>query len=726
VKVRTYLLIFALAILVPMLAFAAIAVVAFDRQQRALVERGGVETARALMNALDRELEGTITTLRALATARSLERDDLAMFYEDARRVLASQQHWFTITLVAPSGQRLMDLVYPYGSDLPPLRERETFELVVRTGRPAVGPITFGPLIGRYAVPIRVPILRGGRVAYVLTGVIEPAAIEEILRRQQIPSDWVGTVFDSRRAVVARTRGADPFVGKPVSPEFARALETAREGWTITHTLEGAAVYTAFSRSDATGWGVGLGIPPSAVDGPLRRSLWTIAGGGVAFLVAAVALSVLVGQRIARPIVALSTGAKAFAEGSDVALVAPTGGPAEVDAVSRAFVEGSVLLRTRAAERDEALALIDTLVAGAPVGLAFIDLGGRYRRVNAAFAAMAGLSIDEHLGRSAEEVLPAVARDVETHVGHVLSTRQPVTDVELTVAAPGSPGVTRSWRMSFYPVATETRGTVGVGCIAVEVTEQRRVEQERADLLARAQEARTEAEAANRAKDEFLAVLSHELRTPLNAVYGWARMLRTSDVDAATTRRALDVIDRNASAQLRLIDDLLDVSRVVTGNMRLDVTTVDLRAVVEAALDSVRPAATAKNIALKVLHDPESTPVVGDADRLQQVVWNLLSNSIKFTPAQGRVQVQVRRVGAYVEIVVSDTGLGIEPRLLPYVFDRFRQADSTSTRPHGGLGLGLALVRHLVELHGGEVTVSSDGEGHGATFVVRLPVSTAV
>ena len=238
--------------------------------------------------------------------------------------------------------------------------------------------------------------------------------------------------------------------------------------------------------------------------------------------------------------------------------------------------------------------------------------------------------------------------------------------------------------------------------------------------------AREAADAGNRAKDEFLALLSHELRTPLNAVYGWARMLQSGQVSPERMPRALDAIVRNADAQVRMIDDLLDVSRVITGKMRLDVRSVDLKAVVEDALDAVRPAAESKAIRLQSVLDPRAGLVTGDPARLQQVVWNLLMNAVKFTPRGGRVQVSLQRATSHVQIVVSDTGRGIDRAVLPFVFDRFRQADSSSTRAHGGLGLGLALVKHLVELHGGAVVAHSDGDGKGATFVVTLPVAIAV
>jgi signal transduction histidine kinase/ActR/RegA family two-component response regulator len=277
------------------------------------------------------------------------------------------------------------------------------------------------------------------------------------------------------------------------------------------------------------------------------------------------------------------------------------------------------------------------------------------------------------------------------------------------------------------PLVTAIQEIRDVAAALVAASDERaRAEIHREDLLGKEQIARARAEAADRAKDEFLAVLSHELRTPLNAVYGWARMLRAGQLrDAEQLTRAFDVIERNASAQVQLVNDLLDVSRVISGKMRLDVRTVDPRGVVEAALDAVRPAADAKGIRLQPVLDPRAGPITGDPDRLQQVVWNLLINAVKFTPKGGRVQVHLQRVNSHVEIVVSDTGQGIPPDVLPVIFERFRQADSSSTRAHAGLGLGLALVRHLVELHGGTVEARSAGDGLGATFVVSLPVAIA-
>lgn len=249
---------------------------------------------------------------------------------------------------------------------------------------------------------------------------------------------------------------------------------------------------------------------------------------------------------------------------------------------------------------------------------------------------------------------------------------------------------------------------------------------QREEVLASERAARSEAERAGRMKDEFLATLSHELRTPLNAIVGWCALLQGGPADDEDLAQGLETIERNARAQTRIIEDLLDMSRIISGKIRLEVQPLDLREVLLAAVDTVRPAAEAKSIGLQVSLNARLGPVIGDANRLQQVFWNLLTNAIKFTPKGGRVKVTTHRVNSHLEVNVVDTGDGIKPEFLPLVFDRFRQADSTTTRHHGGLGLGLAIVKQLVELHGGSVHARSAGRGHGATFTVALPLSVSM
>lgn len=253
-----------------------------------------------------------------------------------------------------------------------------------------------------------------------------------------------------------------------------------------------------------------------------------------------------------------------------------------------------------------------------------------------------------------------------------------------------------------------------------EITERKKAEELLRSSLLREQAARLEAESATRLKDEFLATVSHELRTPLSAILGWSSMLRTSKFDQSAVDRALETIERNARAQAQLVEDILDVSRIITGRLRLELRAVELVTMIEAAVESVRPAAEAKSIEVELFLDYVGS-LVCDQARLQQVMWNLLANAVKFTPVGGRIMVTLRRKESYVLIGVSDTREGVSAEFLPFIFDRFRQADGTTTRRHGGLGLGLAIVRHLVELHGGTVKAESPGVGQGTTFTIELP-----
>lgn len=272
------------------------------------------------------------------------------------------------------------------------------------------------------------------------------------------------------------------------------------------------------------------------------------------------------------------------------------------------------------------------------------------------------------------------------------------------------------------PDAELLRLAAGIGGQIGQFTERRRAEEESAELFKRERAARADAEKANRLKDEFLATLSHELRTPLNAVIGWSRMLGSGRLDRDSSQHALEVIERNAWAQKQIIEDILDVSRVITGKLQLNLGPVDAITVVDAALDAVRPAMEAKEIKIETIIGASLRLISGDGDRLQQVVWNVLSNAAKFTPTGGKVEISVSQTATHVQIQVKDSGPGIDPTFLPHVFERFRQADGSTTRTHGGLGLGLAIVRHLVELHGGTIAAENREDQSGAIFTIRLPL----
>ena len=410
------------------------------------------------------------------------------------------------------------------------------------------------------------------------------------------------------------------------------------------------------------------------------------------------------------------------------ALVAADGRETPIDDSAAPILDGDhisgivlvfrdVTEKRRAAVLNERLAAI---VESSDDIIASKDLDGIITSWNRGAERILGYAAEEVIGRHVSMLMPPeLVEDMPRILGRIrrgekvdhYHTRRrrkdgTIIDVSLTVS----------------PIRDATGRIVGASKIGRDITVEKRGREVSERLLEATRKAKADAEAANRLKDEFLATLSHELRTPLNAILGWARILSTGPVDAEDLREGLAAIDRNARVQVQIIEDLLDVSRIISGNFRLDVQRVNLIEVIEAAIAAVTPAAEAKGVRLKKILDPLAGPVSGDPARLQQVAWNLLSNAVKFTPKGGHVQVLLERVNSHVEVSVIDTGIGIHPDFLPHVFERFRQQDSSTTRRHGGLGLGLAIVKQLTELHGGSVRAKSPGEGQGATFVVSLPI----
>jgi PAS domain S-box-containing protein len=361
------------------------------------------------------------------------------------------------------------------------------------------------------------------------------------------------------------------------------------------------------------------------------------------------------------------------------------------------------------------------VLEAAPDAMLTVSADGRITMANTEAERLFGYPRAELVGQSVESLLPESFREAHSrHRRHFqrYPTRRPM-GLGLDLVGRRRDGTEFPTEVGLSPLPSDEGLTVIV--VVRDITERRRAEAERA-ALAREQAARAEAEAANRAKDEFVAVVSHELRTPLTAILGWAVLLQNNRADEQLVERALQAIERNARVQRQVIDDLLDVSAITAGKLSLEIAEVDVNAVLAAAEESVRPVADAKGLDL-VLDVPAGLPpVLGDGRRLQQVYWNLFSNAVKFTPQGGRVTVSARQTGANIEVTVADDGIGMSADLVPQVFERFRQRDSSAARSHGGLGLGLAIVRELVLLHGGAVDAMSAGEGEGSTFTVTLPV----
>jgi two-component system, chemotaxis family, CheB/CheR fusion protein len=368
-----------------------------------------------------------------------------------------------------------------------------------------------------------------------------------------------------------------------------------------------------------------------------------------------------------------------------------------------------------------ALAQLAAIVQSSDDAIVAMDLDGVIISWNQGAERLYGYTAQESLGQPITMLIPPEGIEAEENILERMRAGEHIKHFETVRRRKDGREVGVSLTLS--PIRDVGGKVIGVSRIARDVTERKRVEEATRAAYEQELAARAESEQANRLKDEFLATVSHELRSPLNSILGWSKMLSGRRLDGEESARALEVIYKSARAQNQLIGELLDVSRIITGKLRLEVSIVDLIPIIEAAMDIVRPAAEAKKIGIISSLDPAAGPVSGDADRLQQVVWNLLSNAVKFTPAGGEVAVRIEREGESVTITVSDNGDGIDPEFLPFVFDRFRQFEGGPARPSGGLGLGLAIVRHLVELHGGTVSAASRGRGQGATFSVTIPLA---
>jgi signal transduction histidine kinase/ActR/RegA family two-component response regulator len=787
-RLRSHLVILALGAALPLLIFSIAIIYQESDNHRAVLEQGMRTSVRALSLAVDGEIKASRSMLETLAASAYLDTGDLKAFYDLCVRAIEGRKDEYII-LFDRSGQQLVNSSRPFGAPLPnplvgarvvgadarypelPVGGAAPVRKVLETGKPVVSDLFVSLVTKRPRISVDVPVIRSGAVRYVLELSFDPDTFTQLLLNHHLPADSVAIILDGKGLAIARNLDPAARVGRPLAADLAAQIGMSEEWSYRGRTVEGVPVYHLFTRSKYTGWTTSLAVSRELVTSPLRRAVALLVGGVALAVLLAGGLAFILGKRIATPISALADAAPSLARGESIALDAAA--VREVKHLHDALVTAGGSVRQVAAERHrreaaEAAerrasflaratttlassleyertprAVADIVVPEVADGCAFDVVADdqSLRRVAlrhrdpAKEAVLAELTRryhhDELMGKAViarraallavvdDSLLRQISRDADhlallraAEVRSMIIAPIIVKDIALGAVTIMSSDLGRRFESSDLALAEELTLRVGYAI-------------DNARLYRDVKTAREAADAANRTKDEFLATLSHELRTPLNAVYGWARMLRAGQIRDEAANRALDAIVRNANAQVLLIDDLLDVSRVIAGKMRLEVQSVDLRTVIETALDAVRPAAASKDIRLQSVLDSRAAPMMGDPARLQQVVWNLLMNAVKFTPREGRVQVHLLRVNSHVEIVVSDTGQGIAADVLPFIFDRFRQGDSSTTRAHSGLGLGLALVRHLVELHGGTVVAESAGEGKGATFIVKLPLSIA-
>ena len=579
---RSYLVLLALATLLPVAVFAVVVGVLLVDSQRDTFRHGAQERTLAVLTALELELKRSISTLEALAVSGTLETSDLQDFRTIATSVLFTQRDWRTINLSLASGQQILNLNRPPGATLPliPVEDGSVARLI-ESQKPVIGDMVFGPTTKQWDFAVRVPIVRDGAVQYILSAVIDPGSMYDLLKTQNLPDDWIGIVLDRNGRIVARTVDPTKSVGQLASPSLREALTASLSGW--YRGAEGNAFYTSYRRSEATGWTFVMNIPVYAVEQAGRQANALLIAGLLTALALALGLAVMVGRRIAKPISSLAAATQAMGLGKPLDL------PAEL-AVSE--------VRT----------------------------------------------------------LAAALRDAERAIG------------------------------------------------------------ERQSLIEREKEA---LRAADRSKDEFIAMLSHELRTPLAALTTAAHVLRMAGRDDERATQARGVIERQTRHMARLVEDLLDVSRVSLGKAKLQRESFDLGELVENLIAAWRAAGRFERHAFT--HAIAAVWVDADRTRIEQIVSNLLDNALKFTPSGGKVSLTLRQAGAEALLQVTDEGQGLTSEAISRVFDLFVQGEQGLDRRKGGMGIGLALVRRLSEMHGGSVSVTSKGPGAGATFTVRLP-----
>ena len=581
---RSYLMLLALATLLPVAVFAVVVSALLLENQRDTFRRGVEERTLAVLNTVEVELKKSISTLEALSVSPTLEGPDVEGFRAIAASVLATQPDWRTINLALPSAQLVMTLSRPHDAALPMLpRDDTSISRVLETLRPAVGDMALGPTSGKWDFAVRVPIIRDNAVTYILSAVVSPDSIHELLMSQKLPTDWVGVVLDRNNRVVARTIDQEKTLGGFASQSLRDALAVSQSGWFYGSTIEGATVYTPYRRSESTGWAFAMGIPANAVEQVERRAQGVLAVGLLGALALGLGLAILVGQKISVPISTLAAATKAMGQGESPIL------PGDI----------------------------------------------RVREV-------------ETLSRVLQEAGQAI--------------------------------------------------------------------QERQSLVEREKEA---LQAADRSKDEFLAMLSHELRTPLAALTTAAHVLRVAGSDVEKATQARGVVERQTRHMARLVEDLLDVSRVTIGKAKLQRETLDLAEVVENILTAWR--AARRFDTHPVTHHTTSVWIDADRTRIEQVVSNLLDNALKYTPAGRGIEITVLAAGAEAVLEVRDEGEGLTPAAMERIFELFVQGEQGLDRRRRGMGIGLALVKRLSEMHGGRVTVESEGPDKGAVFTVRLP-----
>ena len=766
--------------IVPLALVSGLALRALLQEQLVQTEHSTVNLTRALATAVDNELRLTVSALQSLALADAtgaLGEDGLARGRDLAVRALASRPEWRAVILLKPSGEVLFNTGYPMGTSLPPASDPSSLSELVASRAPVIGSLARGPL-GNMGIAIRVPVMRDGELCCVLTAILRPEAVLTVISRQRAPDDWIVSVFDANQLRVARSRDHERFLGTPPSDSLKAmlsALGAGNQAYGTSETIEGGQVHTAVARIGSTRWIVALGVPTSVSAAVLRSSALAYGGGIVLSVLMGGLAAWLVSRSIEKPIGRLKLAAESLGRGE---LIRGAGsGISEIEAMSEALVAAAAQRARNAIEREQLLAAERQARSTAERAQERLQL------LASAGTALSTL-LDEAttLQAIASIVVPGVAdvcridlldkdgvlqRKLTYHVDPQRA-KEIAKFVSQGTASADTPG-SFPWSIATgrpFLANFESQDAIGPGdatfhefarkvgmrsvCViplvargrtigamaAIQAESGRRFEPvdqamiselakraalalDNVHLFEDSQAALRQASVANRAKDEFLAMLGHELRNPLAPIVTSLELMKRKI--GSDNPRERQVIERQVRHLQRLVDDLLDVSRIASGKVELEKQSVDLSEVVSRALELTQPLLQGRRSAPRVFAADRPVRVHGDPTRLTQVLCNLLTNAAKYSPADADIVIEVRAANGVAELAVADEGMGIDSDLLTRVFDQFVQGDQALNRASGGLGLGLAIAKNLVELHGGTIEASSAGAGQGSTFVVHLP-----
>ena len=716
-KIQSHLFVLALGAIAPLVAVLIVGGVVMWKAEREALERETIGRTRSVMSAIDTELRSSITALRALAASKNLEAGDIRAFHDEAQRVLATQPQWRNIGLATVQRQQVMDAILPHGTAAP-FGGDEAFDQVINTRAPAISSLFPGTAVPGLSVRVRVPVIVRGEMRYVLSVPIEPESFAALLREQRLPEGWAIGLADRNKRFIARLPAVP--TGTSVSRDFASAIDRAPEGWFPGITLEGTDTFTPYVTSQLSGWVLGIAMPAQVIQAGASRATVVVSLGALVALAIALALAWLIAQRIAGPIASL---ANATDDGLESKLP-PVPSIEEIARLHRALREAARAVgeRQRRLEKEQAVLLeqsnllgqrteeAETLmqvmpiavfktedrecsvVTANPAGYRFLNLpaGDDTSKAAAAFRWPAHLRVLREGQELAPSQLPmpqAIAEGREQQ-GEELEFRFADESVKFGFV----------YALPLFDARGQARGAV---CAILDITERKQ---------------------DDRRKDEFLATLAHELRNPLAPAMNALHLLASAPRDAAVNASAREILERQLRQMRRLIDDLMDVSRITQGKLVLRRERTELKAVVDDAIDASRPLLEAKGHRLDVDIPQTAVCIDGDPARLTQMLSNLLGNACKFTPSGGSIRLHAHCAGPDLTITVTDNGVGIAPELLPQVFELFTQGDRSLERSTDGLGIGLSLVERLAHMHGGSVEAHSDGIGKGAEFTVRLPI----